>query len=209
MAPKSTILTTWAAWPRNVQNGFQIVLSRLRPISHRKLHPISHRRVEWLLAYFQIGCLLLTLQMHPTEASRRITPIRNSLGITPTGPMGPCPGGPKGPLPPLGPWDPGPFLGSWVPSPGSQGVSIRMALASTEREYLGACKYGACKRVGGHARSVKNQCKNLHRKNTKFREKSTKNRSKMRSTIYENSVQFRNLRILVFDEESNVKMRFS
>ena len=72
--------------------------------------------------------------------------------------MGPCPGGPKGPLAPLGPWDLGPFLGSWVPSPGSQGVSIRMALASTEREYLGACKYGACKRVGGHARSVKNQC---------------------------------------------------
>ena len=70
--------------------------------------------------------------------------------------MGPCPGGPKGPLAPLGPWDLGPFLGSWVPSPGSQGVSIRMALASTEREYLGACKYGACKRVGGHARSVKN-----------------------------------------------------
>ena len=33
MAPKSSIFTTWAAWPRNVQNGFQIVLSRLRPIS--------------------------------------------------------------------------------------------------------------------------------------------------------------------------------
>ena len=65
MAPESSILTIWAAWPRNVQNGFQIVLSRLRPISHRKLHPISHRKVEWLLAYFQIGCLLLTLKMHP------------------------------------------------------------------------------------------------------------------------------------------------
>ena len=39
--------------------------SRLRPISHRKLHTISHRKGEWLLAYFQIGCLLLTLQMHP------------------------------------------------------------------------------------------------------------------------------------------------
>ena len=57
---------------------------------------------------------------------------------------------------PWPPWVPGPFLGSWVPSPGSQGVSIRMALASTEREYLGTCKYGACKWVGGHARSVKN-----------------------------------------------------
>ena len=33
MVPESSILTTWAAWPRNVQNGFQIVLSRLRPIS--------------------------------------------------------------------------------------------------------------------------------------------------------------------------------
>ena len=52
MAPESSILTIWAAWPRNVQNGFQIVLSRLRPISHRK--------VGWLLAYFQIGCFLLT-----------------------------------------------------------------------------------------------------------------------------------------------------
>ena len=51
MAPESSILATWAAWPRNVQNGFQIVLSRLRPISHRK--------VGWLLAYFQIGCFLL------------------------------------------------------------------------------------------------------------------------------------------------------
>ena len=51
MAPESSILTIWAAWPRNVQNGFQIVLSRLRPISHRK--------VGWLLAYFQIGCFLL------------------------------------------------------------------------------------------------------------------------------------------------------
>ena len=55
MAPKSSILATWAtwaAWPRNVKNGFQIVLSRLRPISHRK--------VGWVLAYFQIGCFLLT-----------------------------------------------------------------------------------------------------------------------------------------------------
>ena len=34
-----------------------------------------------------------------------------------------------------GPRDPGPFLGSRVPSPGSQGVSIRMALVSTERAY--------------------------------------------------------------------------
>ena len=57
------------------------------------------------------------------------------------------------------PWVPGTwalFLGSWVPAQGpTQGVSIRMALASTEREYFGTCKYGACKRVGGHARSVK------------------------------------------------------
>ena len=31
-----------------------------RSISHMKLHTISHRKGEWLLAYFENDCLLLT-----------------------------------------------------------------------------------------------------------------------------------------------------
>ena len=57
------------------------------------------------------------------------------------------------PLPPLGPL--GPIL--WVPwSPPTQGVSIRMALGGQGARVQGTYKYGACKWVGGHARSVKN-----------------------------------------------------
>ena len=64
----------------------------------------------------------------PQKPSRRITPIRNSLGITPTGPMGPkgaegalAQGGRRAPWPP---WVPGTralFLG-----PGSQALGPRV-----------------------------------------------------------------------------------
>ena len=50
----------------------------------------------------------------------------------------------------------GPLL--WVPGPPpTQGVSIRMALAGQGARVQGTYKYGACKWVGGHARSVKNR----------------------------------------------------
>ena len=53
------------------------------------------------------------------------------------------------------PWAPGaPPLGPLVPP--TQGVSIRMALAGQGARVQGTYKYGACKWVGGHARSVKN-----------------------------------------------------
>ena len=47
-----------------------------------------------------------------------------------------------------------PPLGPLVPP--TQGVSIRMALAGQGARVQGTYKYGACKRVGGQARSVKN-----------------------------------------------------
>ena len=77
---------------------------------------------------------------------------------SPSAPKGPR--GPKGPSaraarvrPRAAPWAPGaPPLGPLVPP--TQGVSIRMALAGQGARIQGTYKYGACKWVGGYARSV-------------------------------------------------------
>ena len=53
----------------------------------------------------------------------------------------------------MGPW-------GWGSGGGpTQGVSIRMVLARHGARVQGTCKHGACKRVGGHARSVKSHPK--------------------------------------------------